>query len=341
MIFSAKTQKGCILIFLQIFWSAYIFSGNAATHHLRFWLGCRAVIPCRCYSTDSDCLTWFYKKDELSAKIKLFFQDMKGVQYHGASQCRACISQNRSLVIKRFAEDNQGTYWCENCNQVCRSEHLVIREILNETRTTFLIAAGSSFKQTCPGGFPNVKWTFQASNTTAPRSSSPRPVMITSDKSIQIANIKSEDAGKYTCWASYCGDPSQKLLTINLSVTTEPSRSLTSNASQMLDGHATVTRGYISPTEFYKTAESKNLMPAIYGIAVPLACLILMALFILCLRSRMRAAFCFNPSCCDFNDKVEEESQVVYSSIVIRTPAKTRDSYMTRDSDCVYSEIKV
>ncbi|KAM9722948.1 uncharacterized protein ACNS7B_018503 isoform 2-T2 [Menidia menidia] len=333
---SPGTQKGFIWTFhLCLFWGMSIFSGN----------------------------------------------DTRGVQHYGFTHSRAYATQNRSLVIKNFAEDDQGIYWCESCNKhICRDEQSIVsREIINEIRIPICISEGSSFTHSCLQASLNAKWTFEAGNTTLPR----KPVK--SGKNIHIANVTVEDAGKYTCWASYCGEPNQKWLSINLCVITvhpkmddpiycavtdnvenynekhtsspvmgrtvsavsgHPSRYITCNASQMLDGHTTVTRSYVSSTEHCETTDVST-KSAIYKVLISLACCILMAFLIFCLISRLRSAFPFNLSCCDVKDKGDEETQVVYASVVIRMPdkrkqerKKERNSPMD-DSYCIYSEIKV
>ncbi|XP_039663205.1 contactin-6-like isoform X3 [Perca fluviatilis] len=52
-------------------------------------------------------------------------------------------------------------------------------------------------------------------------------------------------------------------------------------------------------------------------------------------------AFPVHLCCWGLNSRVEEETSVVYSSVVIRKPAKTTNNRMSCDSSCVYSEIKV
>ncbi|XP_041844352.1 uncharacterized protein LOC121641986 isoform X2 [Melanotaenia boesemani] len=332
---SAMTQKGFIFTFLLIFWNTYIFSGND-THHLRFLLGCQAVIPCRRYSTLSDALIWFYKRNEHNQTIKIFFQNSNGVEHRAPNQPGVFIVRNHSLVIDNFTESYEGIYWCENCyKDNCRNEQLAVfrvkKEILNETQKTFNIAAGSSFTQACPGEFSHFKWTFEASKKITPRKIL-ETVTVTTNKSFHITNVKITDSGKYTCWASNCGRSSHKLITINLCVIIEHSSedALICNANLTLDGHTTVTSSYASLTTFNKTTgaftQPAYHLPVVYGLSAGLACFISMAILGVCLKIKSQA------------DQLEEESQVVYSSVVIRTPPRTRDIH---PSHCVYSEIKI
>ncbi|XP_036928924.1 uncharacterized protein LOC119005429 isoform X2 [Acanthopagrus latus] len=78
----------------------------------------------------------------------------------------------------------------------------------------------------------------------------------------------------------------------------------------------------------------------IYGTtAAALMCLILMVLLICFLRPRLRAAFPIHPCCCGFKGTAEEETSVIYSSIVIRRPAEKTDVHMTY-TECLYSDLK-
>lgn len=90
---------------------------------------------------------------------------------------------------------------------------------MEETPKTLYIIAGSNFTHVCPDELTNLKWTFEASNTSA-RRNRPESDFVTSDKSIYILNVKGADAGKYTCWKRGCDGRWQKLLTINLCVIT-------------------------------------------------------------------------------------------------------------------------
>ncbi|XP_037836400.1 uncharacterized protein LOC119617821 [Kryptolebias marmoratus] len=218
---SAMIQKSCIQIFLLITWNTCVYSGNAAD--FRFWLGCRALIPCQPPSVSSHSFKWFYKVDGESKEILLFSQDESGVVRYDASHRRLNVMPNRSLVIDNFTERDQGIYWCENCKKDISSGKSSIifrvqKEILNEIQKTFFIIAGRSFTQTCSGEFPDLKWTFETSKTVPESERRPETVTETTNKSIHIAVVKNADAGKYTCWARRCGGPSQKLLTVNLCV---------------------------------------------------------------------------------------------------------------------------
>ncbi|XP_078108578.1 uncharacterized protein LOC144519375 isoform X1 [Sander vitreus] len=391
-------QKG--FIFLLVIWNSTPFSSeHSATNHLQFPLGCQAVIPCQHYRSDLNSLTWNYKKDEHHQPIQIYFQDKNGVRRHQPLlRSRMKVSHNGSLVIDHFTEDDQGLYWCEK-----RHSDIVIsvkKEILKETGKTVYVIAGRVFTHACPGEWPNLKWTFKASNMTSELD------FVTSNKSIHIANVKRADAGKYTCWKSGCNRHRQKLLTINLCVITvhhsddssvcctvmcdmefsniKPNNTLNvetgtrtipvlvdtnginCSAKQMSDGCSSVnsTRGPsggcfavslfkeviarrkgISILMFFGftdiPTELDYLIPVVYGTSAALTCIILMALLICYLRQRLWAAFPVHLCCWGLNGRVEEETSVVYSSAVIRRPAKTTNNHMSSDSSCVYSEIKV
>nr|XP_020445916.1 uncharacterized protein LOC109954734 [Monopterus albus] len=377
-------QKG--FIFSMLIWNLSIFaSREGGTYHLQFSLGCRAVIPCEHKRRDSNSFKWFYKKDEHSEKIQIFFEDKKGLQHHYQFRPRGRVTQNRSLVISDFTEDDQGLYWCENCyKDRCSSEQTTVikvdKEILDEIHETVYVTADNSFTHVCPGEFRNFKWTFEASNTTAFRNSVRRPEtdFVTSSKSIHIKNVKGADAGKYTCWMSRCGGHRQKLLTINLCVmmvhqngdslvscamicdmefsnikpnsmsneetgTRAPSvhvdsyEFLNCSTKQMFDIYNVVHASNASNKTTGHT-ENKYLTAVISGTSVTLMCLILMALLIFCSRPRLWAEL----SDCSFgiDGKVEEDTSIVYSSVMFRRPAKTTNNDLN-SSECVYSEIKV
>ncbi|XP_045900343.1 uncharacterized protein LOC123967965 [Micropterus dolomieu] len=222
-------QNGFIL--LLIIWNSSTFASGNDANHLQFPLGCQAVIPCQHSKSDSDSFQWFYKKDEHSRKVQLFFQDKTGVERHQKfSRSRMRVLRNRSLVIDPLTEDDQGLYWCENCFQDktivknCQSKQPTVfsvkKEILKETYKTCYVTAGSSFTHACPGEPTNLKWTFEASHMAALNNSvqGPELYIVTSNKSIYIVNVKRANAGKYTCWTSGCDGHRQKLLIINLCV---------------------------------------------------------------------------------------------------------------------------
>ncbi|XP_037639922.1 uncharacterized protein LOC119496590 [Sebastes umbrosus] len=376
-------------IFLLFIWTSCPFASGNTTNHLQFSLGCQAVIPCQQYGSDSNSFYWFYKKDERSKQIQLYFKDKNGIEHHHQLRSRMKVPRNGSLVIDHFTENDQGLYWCEYCfpNHCGNKPTTVIsvkKESLNETRKIFYVIAGSSFTHAFPGELTNLKWTFEASNNSK---QGPESDFRTSNKSVHIANVKRADAGKYTCWKHGCDGHRQKLFTINLCVITvhdsedspvscvvmcdeefsnikpnstlnvetgtrtisvlvAPNGSLNCSAKQMFDGYSTVNSTHRPSNASNKTTdiptEPEYPIAVIYGTSAALTCLILMALFICYFRPRLRAAFPVHFCVCGFNGTVEEEKDVVYSSIIITGPAKTTNNHMTySDSSCVYSEIKV
>ncbi|XP_039475946.1 uncharacterized protein LOC116313805 isoform X2 [Oreochromis aureus] len=363
-------QKGFIFTFLLV-WNFSTFSGNIAAQ-LNFSLGCQAVIPCHHYSHHLDSFKWLYKKDQSSKQVQLFLQDKSGVQYHQMSNPKLKIGSSRSLVISSFTEDDEGVYWCETCQETCQksTDIIVKKETWKEVNMTVYIVAGNSFQHTCSSKLDKMKWSFEA--TTALGKSELRAT--TDNLTIYIGNVRREDARKYTCWMSNCVGHSIKLVTINLCVVTvydskdssascagtcgmksnNPNRtsttsvhvhsdgSLKCNIDSVFDGYTTVTMSPTFSTNAFSTTtgfqkEPQDWIPLICGISV--SCVILMALFIFCFKSRLHSAFPVQICCCGLNSRVEEESSVVYSSIIIRTPGK-RINHMT-SSDCVYCEIKV
>ncbi|XP_022620086.1 uncharacterized protein LOC111235808 isoform X1 [Seriola dumerili] len=379
-----------VLIFLLIIWNSSTFSSeNTGRYNLQFLLGCQAVIPCQ-QKSESNSFRWFYKKNEHSHEIRIFSQDKTGLALHHASRPRGSITNNAAFMINHFGEEDQGLYWCENCYQGKCEKSAVIRvkkAILDEIHETFYVTAGNSFTHACPGEFTDLKWTFEASDATAPRISAVRSKIdfVTSNKSIHIVNVEKANAGKYTCWISGCDGHRQKLLTINLCVVTvhqienssvscalicdlefshnksnnisnketgtrmisvrvELYGSLNCSAKRIFDLQITRSNSTHTPSNaLNKTTDIHTkleyLTPVIYGTSAALVCLILMALLIFYLRSRSRADISDRASGCGIEGRGEETS-VVYSSFVIRRPAKTTNYHVT-SSDCVYSEIHV
>ncbi|KAM7383175.1 hypothetical protein PAMP_002848 [Pampus punctatissimus] len=132
--------------------------------------------------------------------------------------------------------------------------------------------------------------------------------------------------------------------TRTVSVSVEPYGSLNCSAKQMFDGYGSVNNSTHEPIVSNKTTgahiEPEYRMLIIYGTSAGFACLISVTLLICCLRQRLRADFSVCSPGCDMCDEVEEDTSVVYLSVVIRRPAKTANNQMT-NSDCVYSELKV
>lgn len=105
-------------------------TGILTASDLHFWLGCRALIPCEPPSFPSDSFKWFYKEDEQSKEIQLYFEDKRGVRRYDASRRRVSVMRNRSLVIDNFTEGDQGLYWCENCKQdICNKEQPIVSRV--------------------------------------------------------------------------------------------------------------------------------------------------------------------------------------------------------------------
>ncbi|XP_019122738.2 uncharacterized protein LOC104919560 [Larimichthys crocea] len=376
------------LIFLLIIWNSSPFASGNATTNLQFSLGCQAVIPCQHCRRDSRSFKWYYKKDERSDHIVIFAQDATGIpRFHPPLQSRILVMSNYSLVIKNLIEDDQGLYWCEND---CLNKHFptvttsLKKEILKETNETFYVTAGRNFTYSCPGEFNNLKWTVEASNTTALWNSAQRPKsdFVTSNKALHIVNVQRADVGKYSCWKSRCDGHWQKLFTIILCVATvhhsensdvscammcdEEFRNIKPNSpsnvetnrrqvhvdrygflncttKQMFDGYSPVNSTHEPSVTSNKTTDvptQPEHVNLIYGTSAALTCLILMALLVCFLRPRLQAAFSIQLCCCGSNGSVDEEPSVVYTSIIIRRPAKTTDNYVSY-SECVYSEIKV
>ncbi|XP_040899925.1 uncharacterized protein LOC121185678 isoform X2 [Toxotes jaculatrix] len=347
------------LFFLQIIWILSAFaSGKTGIYKLHFSLGCQAVIPCQHERSGTDSFKWFYRRDGHTQKIQIYLQNKQGVQYYSVSRNSLSVKHNRSLVISYFTEDDQGLYWCEYCyKDNCEQSSVIIvkKEILDEIHKTFYVTAGSSFTYACPGEFANLNWSFEAGNKPALRISAVRSKtdFLTSNKSIHIVNVKRADAGKYTCWRSGCVGHRQKLLTINLSVITvhqsvdssvpcavicdmEFSNIKSINLSSEETVNSTDAPSNASNTASDVLKSPEYLTPVIYGTSAALACLVLMAFLIFHFRPTLWAVFSDHPSG-GINHSVE--TSVVYSSVVIRRPAKT--TYHVTDSDCVYSEINV
>ncbi|XP_026228129.1 mediator of RNA polymerase II transcription subunit 18 isoform X2 [Anabas testudineus] len=211
-------------IFLMIIWNSFASKSN--TYNLQFSLGCQAKIPCQHDKSNSNSFKWFYKKDEHAEKIQIHFKDKTGVEYHNAFHRRGSVTRDRALVIDTFTEDDQGLYWCQNCyGDMCKSEQSIVvrvtKEIHNDIIGTVYVTAGSSFTYSCPSELTHFKWTFAANYTTLRNSAATRPKtdVVTFNKSLHIAIVKTADAGKYTCWTNKCGH-TQKIYTVNLCVIT-------------------------------------------------------------------------------------------------------------------------
>ncbi|AWO96279.1 Hypothetical protein SMAX5B_012026 [Scophthalmus maximus] len=348
---STMMQKA--FIFLLIFWNSSSFVSGNSTYQLEFLLGCEAVVPCQHTRSDSDSnsFKWFYKKDEHSHRIQIFFQDKQGLPHRHDFHPKRSVTHNRSLVISSFKEEDQGLYWCEKCYQdSCNTEQSTVirvkKEILEEIQQTVYVTEGSSFEYECLGEFTNSKWSFEASNATARRISAVRMKtqnLWTSNKSIHIANVEGAHVGRYTCWTSRCGGQRHKLLTINLCVmTVHQSGDSSVSCDVICDLEFSRIKSYLKSNEGTGTTTisvgvdpkgSLNCSPKqihdvyskVNGTHKPSN------------ASNKTTVFPDHPSCCGIDDRLKEENSVVYSSVIIGRTAKTSNNHI----DCVYSEINV
>ncbi|XP_039663203.1 uncharacterized protein LOC120563141 isoform X1 [Perca fluviatilis] len=366
-------------IFLLIIWNSSPFSSeHSATNHLQFSLGCQAVIPCQDYRSDLNSLTWNYKKDEHHQPIQIYFQDKNGVQRHQQLfRSRMKVSRNGSLVIDHFTEDDQGLYSCEK--PYSDTVITVKKEILKETGKTVYVIAGTDFTHVCPGELANLKWTFKASNMTTESDfvTSNKSIHIVNVKradagkytcwksgcnrhmqklltiNLCVITVHHSDDSFVSCTVMCDMEfsnikPNSTLYvetgtrTISVLVDTN---GINCSAKQMSDGCSSGNSTHGPSNTLNITTdiptELEYLIPVVYGTSAALTCLILMALLIYHLRQRLWAAFPVHLCCWGLNSRVEEETSVVYSSVVIRKPAKTTNNRMSCDSSCVYSEIKV
>ncbi|XP_007557322.1 uncharacterized protein LOC103141569 isoform X1 [Poecilia formosa] len=129
-----------------------------------------------------------------------------------------------------------------------------------------------------------------------------------------------------------------------ISVDIDPSGSLICNSTELLDGQPTTTTNSYTVSAALNTTmgvfeKTESLMSVIYGVVAAFTFFILLAILTFCLKSRVHAAFPFRLSCCGFTREAEEESTVIYSSVIIKTPAKARSQDTDLES-CIYSELK-
>ncbi|XP_059195146.1 uncharacterized protein LOC131976234 [Centropristis striata] len=366
-------QKG--FLFLLLVWNSSPFTRGNTTKTLRFSLGCQAVIPCRSYKSDSRLPGWFYQDHERTKEIKIYSKDNKGLDiYDQAFRHRIGVPRNGSLVIFNFTEDDQGFYWCQHCFQGnCWDKQQTVisveKEILKETHETVYVIEGNNFTPACPGELINLKWT-RPSNTS---------IHIGNVKSADAGNyicwkigcnkhwqklltinlcvitVHNNDDSSVSCTVK-CGVEFSTIKlnstfnvetsTSTISVLVDSNGSLNCRAKQMFNGYSTVSSTHGPSTALIKTTDISTergyLIPVASGTSAVFIFLIFLVILICYLRPRLCAALPV-PLCCRCLNgrQVDEETSVVYSSVIIKTPAKTRDTYMTySDNSCVYSEIK-
>ncbi|XP_026173113.1 uncharacterized protein LOC113136471 isoform X2 [Mastacembelus armatus] len=116
-----------------------------------------------------------------------------------------------------------------------------------------------------------------------------------------------------------------------------PYRSLNCSAKHIFDASNTVNSNLVPSNASNKTTGHEYLRPLIYGTSVAIVCVMLMALLIFYLRTKLWKDSSDRPSVVG---RVDEDTSVIYSTIDIRGPAKTTNDYMNSNS-CVYSEIKL
>ncbi|CAJ1062692.1 uncharacterized protein LOC117823314 [Xyrichtys novacula] len=290
------------------------------------------------------------------------------------------LLKNCSLVIDCLTEKDQGTYLRQICFQGrCQEEQLTVSGIKEENhkeaQKTVYVLAGGNFTHSCPDERLHFKWTFEASNMTADRDGArqQQSYSVTS-KSINISNVTTKNAGKYTCLTSRCHGFWEKQLTINLCVITVHRKedSLVSCAvecdreSSVIEPNGTsiitpvlgAPKGYLNctPMQVFVGYEEVNianrsanvpkttmdttpaLIHAVYGTSIALGCLILMALLIYFIGP---GVFPIQLHCCGLHHRMEEEISVIYSSLLIRGSVDATNSPRANDDGCVYSEIRI
>ncbi|XP_008275616.1 uncharacterized protein LOC103354122 isoform X2 [Stegastes partitus] len=165
---------------------------------------------------------------------------------------------------------------------------------------------------------------------------------VTSNLSLVISHVTESDEGMYSCQNCDKGNCQRGQTTV-IRVNKDANGSLICRAEQKFDGYTTATSPNVPSTAFNTTPgghkEPEYQTSVVYGVSVALSCLSLMALLIFYLRLRLWEACSVHRCSCGLAGRAEEETPVVYSSIIIRKTAKahTRVTY----NDCIYSEIKV
>ncbi|XP_018554009.1 uncharacterized protein LOC108898564 isoform X2 [Lates calcarifer] len=149
---------------------------------------------------------------------------------------------------------------------------------------------------------------------------------------VEFTNIKSNNTAN------------EETGTRSISVHGYPYGSLNCSEKQIFDVYSAVNSTHIPSSTSNKTTgtptEPEYLTTVIYGTSAVLAFFILTALIIFFIRGRLRADFSDRRSGCDNDGRLEEETSVIYTSVIIKRPAKTTN-YHKSYTDCVYSEINV
>ncbi|XP_028437490.1 uncharacterized protein LOC114557945 isoform X2 [Perca flavescens] len=232
------------------------------------------------------------------------------------------VSRNGSLVIDHFTEDDQGLYSCEK--PYSDTVITVKKEILKETDA----GKYTCWKSGCNGHRQKLLTINLCVITVHHGDDSFVSCTVMCD--MEFSNIKPNST-------LYLETGTRTMLV--------DTNGINCSAKQMSDGCSSVNSTHGPSNALNITTdiptELEYLIPVVYGTSAALTCLILMALLICHLRQRLWAAFPVHPCCWGLNSRVEEETSVVYSSVVIRKPAKTTNNHMSCDSSCVYSEIKV
>lgn len=98
------------------------------------------MIHCQHYGSDTKSFSWFYKEDERSNRVQLFFQDKKGLKYHStSSHLKLKVLLNGTLAIEYVTQEHQGLYWCEACNEYsCQKQFKTISVKKGENRRYYI-----------------------------------------------------------------------------------------------------------------------------------------------------------------------------------------------------------
>ncbi|KAJ8290206.1 hypothetical protein GJAV_G00009920 [Gymnothorax javanicus] len=224
----------CTMIF--IFFTLAILTTHTGTQsgfkekHLEARRGDEVIIPCTDHgdTTHIHFFQWFLTNDNKNKSV-IIFHNVKtgGKRASNDLGSRSKTLRDFSLVIPSFRETDQGVYSCETCSKatLCTKGFETSLSLITEPPPAVMkrlyAAKGDNVSYPCPDGVEGSG--LSISRGVQRFGEALQRKQLHPKASILIQDVRSEDAGIYSCWREDDSGQRQNLLMINLCVlTAEP-----------------------------------------------------------------------------------------------------------------------